>query len=409
MQTTESQQLPITTPLACRLQRARAKYLPVMFFAMSCIGCGLLWQFQNRAIVQIGEVETVEITLTSPQTGVIQWATRDGEKMPQFFAVKKDQVIAALSDEPVRRQLQTVKREVLSILDVASAKLVALQRLADGPLALAATDASGPSVETQSTEAELSESINAQTEAWKVLSKFTEVTFDRISHCERKLELREIDATIRTLIPETNESSASATAADSAPLLAAQNKRLKIVHELQQLETKIDRLLPTISDEIIEVDQEQLSSSDRMLFRQNVEQSRLIDDQLASINQLRQSLDILSPISGQIDKTLVRSQQTIEQGFPVAIITPSKATYIVVYAREQSIIRPFVGMPVTISSSVNRRQTFSSVVESVGPKIESIPARQRPNARVEEWGRPMRIPVPKELEAPPGSLVNVAF
>ena len=385
--------------------------MPVLFFALSCIGCALLWQFQNRAVVQIGEVEAAEITLTSPQTGVIKWATRDGEKMPLFSAVKKDQVIAALSDEPVRRQLQSIKREVLSIVDVASAKLVTLEKTADSPLALASANASGPSIESESseTEAELAESINAQTEAWKVLSKFSELAFDRIEHCEKKLELRGIDATINTHSIETDDANAATTSADSATLLAAQNQRLKVAGELQKLETKIDTLLPAISDEIIEVDLEKLSASDRMLFRQNVEQSRLIDDQLASINQLRQSLDILSPISGQVGKALIRSQQTIEQGVPVAVITPSKGTYIVAYAREQSVVRPFVGMPVTISSSANPRQKFSAIVESVGPKIESIPARQCLNAQIEEWGRPMRIPVPEAFEVYPGSLVNVAF
>ena len=81
----------------------------------------------------------------------------------------------------------------------------------------------------------------------------------------------------------------------------------------------------------------------------------------------------------------------------------------VVYAREQGIVRLAEGMPVTVSLLRDSRQKFSSTVASVGPKIESIPSRQRSNSRVEEWGRPMRIAVPSNVEIPPGSLVNVAF
>ena len=81
----------------------------------------------------------------------------------------------------------------------------------------------------------------------------------------------------------------------------------------------------------------------------------------------------------------------------------------VVYSREQGIVRPFAGMPVTVSLVRDPQQKFSSTVASVGPKIESIPVRQRVNNRVEEWGRPMRIAVPSNVDLAPGSLVNVTF
>ena len=82
----------IPTPLRYRLQRARTKFLPFAFFLTASLGCVFLLQFQNQTVVQVGEVEAVDYTLTTPLPGVVQWATSDGDKIPVFTKVKKQQI-----------------------------------------------------------------------------------------------------------------------------------------------------------------------------------------------------------------------------------------------------------------------------------------------------------------------------
>ena len=145
----------ISTPLRYRLQRARTKFLPFAFFLFASAGCVFLLQFQNQKIVQVGEVEAVDYTLTTPLPGVVQWATRDGDKIPVFTKVKKGQVIAGLDDEPVRKQIYAVKQQVMALGEFATSKLAAsldpnYQR--DGEL-VAAT---GPSVDLDPADDSLS-------------------------------------------------------------------------------------------------------------------------------------------------------------------------------------------------------------------------------------------------------------
>ena len=361
-----------------------------------------LLQFQNQKIVRVGEVEAVDYTLTTPLPGVVQWATRDGEKIPVFTKVKKGQVIAGLDDEPVRKQIYAVKQQVMALGEFATSKLAgALNPTTDGELAAA----SGPHAGFE--QAEDSDSRNAQIEAWQALSGFAELSMKKIRHCEQKLELRKIDAHLRTLQPASLEN--QPIVAPAAGQQQLQTQRLKITGELQQLASGILSGEKPAIEEMRDVDTDNLPTADQILFRQRSDRCRFITEQLASIASMAEALDIVSPAKGQISKAFVRSAQSLQQGIPVATVTPSTGTWVVVYAREQGIVRVAEGTRVTVSLLGDQRQKFSSTVASVGPKIESIPSRQRSNPRIEEWGRPMRIAVPSNIEIPPGSLVNVAF
>ncbi len=393
----------ITTPLRYRLQRARTKFLPLAFFLAACAGCVFLLQFQNQKIVQVGEVEAVDYTLTTPLPGVVQWATRDGEKIPVFTKVKKGQVIAGLNDEPVRKQIYAVKQQVMELGEFATSKLAGVldPDSTGGELA----SASGPSVSLD--QADDSESLNAQSEAWQALSGFAELSMKKIRQCEQKLALRKMEARLRTLEPTSSVDQPNAAPAAEFQLL--QTQRMKITGELQKLAVGILAQEQPADEEMADVDTDNLPTADQILFRQRSDRCRFITEQFASIISMIESLDIVSPAKGQISKAFVRSAQSLQQGTAVATVTPSTGTWVVVYSRDQGILRLAAGMPVTVSLLRDPRQKFSSTVASVGPKIESIPARQRSNPRVEEWGRPMRIAVPANVEISPGSLVSVAF
>lgn len=394
----------ISTPLRYRLQRARTKFLPIAFFLACCAGCVFLLQFQNQQIVQVGEVEAVDYTLTTPLPGVVQWATRDGDKLPVFTKVKKGQVIAGLDDQPVRKQIHAVKQQVMMLGEFATSKLAASLSPSFSTEGSELVGASGPRAGTD--PAEDSESRNAQIEAWQALSGFSELSMKKIRQCEQKLELRKMDARLRALQPVSEDLQNVAPAAELQQL---QTQRLKITGELQKLAAEILAEEEPAAQEMGDVDTDNLPAADQILFRQRSDRSRFITEQLASIASMTESLDIVSPAKGQISKAFVRSSQSLQQGIPVATVTPSTGTWVVVYSREQGIVRPTAGTPVTVSLLRDPRQKFSSTVTSVGPKIDSIPARQRSNPRVEEWGRPMRIAVPSNVEIPPGSLVSVAF
>jgi len=161
---------------------------------------------------------------------------------------------------------------------------------------------------------------------------------------------------------------------------------MKITGELQKLAVGILAQEQPADEEMADVDTDNLPTADQILFRQRSDRCRFITEQFASIISMIESLDIVSPAKGQISKAFVRSAQSLQQGTAVATVTPSTGTWVVVYSRDQGILRLAAGMPVTVSLLRDPR-----------------------NPRVEEWGRPMRIAVPANVEISPGSLVSVAF
>ena len=104
---------------------------------------------------------------------------------------------------------------------------------------------------------------------------------------------------------------------------------------------------------------------------------------------------------------MVQQQQAVASGQPLMTVVPKRGTTVIVYAREQSLMRPFAGMPVTLRSRVNPNQLVKSAIEAVGPKVEQIPERHRLDPKQTEWGRPMRIRVPDDWIVEPGSLLDV--
>ena len=320
----------IPTPLRYRLQRARTKFLPFAFFLTASLGCVFLLQFQNQTVVQVGEVEAVDYTLTPPLPGVVQWATSDGDKIPVFTKVKKGQVIAGLDDEPVRKQIQVVKQQVMVLGEFATSKLAASLSPALGRKDGQLVGTSGPSADID--QADDSESRNAQIEAWEALSGFAELSMKKIQQCEQKLELRKMDMRLRTLQPASSDGQADVSPAAQQQVL--QTQRLKITGELQKLAAGILSEENPTTQEMRDVDTDNLPVADHILFRQRADRCRFITEQLASITAMTASLDIVSPTQGQISKAFVRSAQSLQQGIPVATVTPSTGTWVVVYSRE---------------------------------------------------------------------------
>ena len=157
------------------------------------------------------------------------------------------------------------------------------------------------------------------------------------------------------------------------------------------------------------IDESGLSATGRSLFRSLRRRCQLAESQLMAAMKSANLLDIVSPIEGQINQTYVHALEAIVAGTPVVSVVPRRSGYVTGYVREHSVLNPIVGMPVVMWSRSDPSLRFDSRVESVGPKIEAVPVRQRANSRVEEWGRPVRIPIPEEMAVQPGSVLEIEF
>ncbi len=338
----------IPIPAQRRMTLAINSWLPVMFFAVSCGICLCLWQFQSGAVTLIGEVEVVEYTINSLEDGFVSEIVPGYPASRVAFAnVAKDQLVAVLNDR------------MLS------------ERLDDAILTLKAI---GNEIEQSS----------------KIGSPTVDIPPSTFAQLERLVKLL------------GNES--------ETLRLKLQMRRLAVdaTEQRQELAFAIEKNLAELG--FAATDNASPSSSgtapslSARIFRQRCESIR---SELGAITSSLTRLDSRSPIAGRITKAHVRPGDAVTKGQALVTVVPTQGHHVVAYARENINMAPYAGMPVTLRSHAAPMKQIETIVESVGPAIESIPSRQRGLARIEEWGRPVRIKLPAAMELAPGALVEI--
>jgi multidrug resistance efflux pump len=384
----------VSTPLRFRWQRTCTQYLPFVFFALLCTGCLLLWQFQNRSIVQIGEVEALSSDVTSPAAGIVTgWATHNGESMPVFSSVTKNQIIIELDDSDLVQDIQRIKRQLNNIDTSTQSKIASL--LGEGPEKTLVA-ASGPNAAGADDD--------KATSPWEKLAALTQSATREISITQLQLDLRKTDSQIRAL--QTAELSPEEKSQQRSSL---NRQRRDQIAQIEAIRIELFSGDAISASDLATESSASFNEAERMLFQSSIQRSEMLEQQIETLQKSATRLDIRAPITGQIEKSLVGQYDLVQPGTTVASIAPTEGTVIVVYARETGPVRPFAGMPVVLTARSNPLLRAETIVSSVGPKIQSVPPRQRANPRIEEWGRPMRIDIPDSFVIEPGALVNVAF
>lgn len=454
----------IKTPTKYALQRSAASALPVAFFVLVCGVSGLLWKYQTRSEVLVGEVEVVEHLVASPGVGTVaQLIPSEGQMLETYVAVAKDQLLIQLDDGPVRSQLDAIERELISVSDEVVNELAQLRRRRpttkivavvsdDSQTEVVAEDvgsteevveeSDASSAETESVETEAVEEVdaelgddevadesdaveatdevipaeptttdelssteedaaNAESDVWLATQSLVDQSLTAVDVARRELDLRQFDTELMNA-----KSELIASGGDLNSLESFRQERRDANDAIFELKSELieDR---TASFE--EIPREQLSATSQLVFRALKNRVKVAETQLSRVQLDAGRLDVISPVDGQIEETLVQLRQSVLAGQPLLTVIPQRGTIVVVYVREQSLFRPFAGMPVTLRSRSNVNQQVDAVVEAVGPKVEQIPERHRTNPKLVEWGRPMRIRVPEEWNVEPGSLLDVVL
>ena len=384
----------VSTPFSFRWRRACSQFLPLAFFLFLCGSCLLLWQYQNRSIVQIGEVEAINYEVSSPVTGIVSgWATPSGDRMTVYSNVTEDQIIIELDDESVVQDLQTIRRQLNDIKNRTKSKIASLDKY-DSNETLA-SNVSGPRVE---------ENVSADTASspWQKLAQCADQDLQATEVTQLQLKLRKLDSQLRAL--RLSKLSTDDKATQTSDL---NEQRREMIAEMEAIRIELATSEVVAATDLATANIAGFSDAEQMFFQSAAQRCEMLEQQIDDLKLLASRLDIRSPINGQIEKSIVNQYDAVAVGEPVVSIAPTEGKVIVVYARETGPVRPFAGMPVVLTSRSNRLLRAKTIVSSVGPKVESIPPRQRANPRVEEWGRPMRIEIPNSFVIEPGALVNV--
>ena len=364
------------------------------FFVFLCGSCLLLWQYQNRSIVQIGEVEAINYEVASPAAGIVAgWSTPSGERMTVYSSVTENQIIMELDDQSVIQDLQTIRRQLNDIKNRTQSKIASLEK--NDSSELVASKVSGP-------RAEEKVSADAAASPWQKLAQCAGQALQATEISQLQLELRKLDSQLRAI--RISELSADDRAEQTVSL---NEQRRELIAEMEAIRMELATADVVSATDLATANVADFSDAEQMFFQSATQRCEMLEQQIDDLKSLASRLDIRSPINGQIEKSMVNQYDSVAVGEPVVSIAPTEGKVVVVYARETGPVRPFAGMPVVLASRSNRLLRAETIVSSVGPKVESIPPRQRINPRVEEWGRPMRIEIPKSFVIEPGALVNV--
>lgn len=393
---------PIPTPVGRKLERGIRQWLPCVAFILMCAACLWLSQFQGQTVVLTGEVEARELVISSPQAGIVNaiLPNLNENTDPVYSNVSEGQLIVRLDDGSVRQTLDELQSELLSLSRSVNVELARIDSNAEATRVPVSADSTTVlSVKKQADNPD--QKLTNEMQAWRLGAATIERQLKQVELTRQKLQLRQL------------QYSGLASNKTNQPPSTVNNELMKEKGALEMAIAKLstdlafDGTAQTNQKLLSSVDESGLSVAVRSLFRSMRRRCELLQSQLTATEKSANSLDILSPVDGQIDKTHVQPLQMIEPGAPIASVIPSRETYAIGYSRESSGIRPVVGMSVALRSLSDPNLRFASTIESVGPKIESIPSRHRVNPRVEEWGRPVRIPIPEEMAIQPGSSISI--
>lgn len=134
-------------------------------------------------------------------------------------------------------------------------------------------------------------------------------------------------------------------------------------------------------------------------------QERLIDE----LSLEHTMLVLKSPMDGVVSQILRGVGESVRTGEPILIVVSTRPAEVIAYIAPAQVSRFAAGVAVrleTMRAGV-QQHTVDSRIQAVGPQVEQIPARLWRNPAIPEWGWPVKIMVPTELEILCGETVGV--
>ncbi len=373
----------IPTPWKLRLQRLRQSVMPMVCFGVCLSAAIWLWQRQMPQAVLVGEADVVRVDVGSPVDGRLI-AFRSPWTL--FDAVQSQQVVARFDDTAARFELEAAKLEVERLhkeLEAARAQTLLaendrrINRLGDLLRAI-----------------------------WESESRRLDVLDRAVALETAKVELQRREARVEYLRSLLDSGAAN---------------QLQYTDELL-LHDKLQQQVADAATALAEAQSQREAAREQLAEFPPLEEAPIqtilaplqaaVAAQEARVKQIEYQiagLEIRAPMAGVIAAIHRWPGQTVRQGEPILTIAAGESRYIVSYIRQEQQLHPEVGAAVEIRPRRLGSSAWRSVIEKVGPQVELIPEHQRRDPKLLEWGRPIRILVPRELPAVPGELFDVRF
>jgi len=408
----------IRTPLKEHLRQMRYQLIPVVVFLCGIYAVTYLWGLHMELPNGIGAVKALRVDIVSPVDGTLVAVPGLSKQWDMFDPVKAGQLVCKFDDTAIAATIATLEAE---------GKQISSQ--------LAATNAQ--------IKLDLAERKSERSDRRQSL-------LDDARRLAVDLESMKLDVADRTILLESNKIGLKRRAEKLEIVKDLVARKLETPYVLSDTQLRHDVLKKEISEQVkalaearsLEVKaQARMDAYDKMVREEDAlreargDKESIADSiqkevdvflkpieaavaaQKARLNEAviqRQSLEIrvdpaLVAETGTIMEVYRRPGQSVRAGEVIMRIANPDSMYIVSYVRQPHRVHLEENSPVGIQVRTVPIRGAETVIAKIGPQIESIPSRQLRDPDVPEWGLPVKINVPQELELTPGELVNVTY
>ncbi|MBN2477637.1 MAG: HlyD family efflux transporter periplasmic adaptor subunit [Pirellulales bacterium] len=391
----------IPIPLKHKWRRFRYNAMPILCF-IACVLLMLgLWRHQGQMSNGLAEVERKCVPVAAGADGKLVAVStiagglarsNDHNYWALFDRVHEGQVIARLDDSLVRAAVVTLQEDVERLkveLPAAKEKI--------------RVDALGR--EDNAARHRLNLTVQAEEAEIDVLDRKAQIEADEILLKRLIARLQYNEPLVRNKVIAAAEYQVIELERDEVQKRIDGNR--EALKEAEKIRDGAQRRLASYSDLADPPEVETLIGPIRAEIRT---QMLRIDE----LNLQIRTLDIVAPFEGEICEIHCWPEQYVRRGDPIVTIAATgvpgeEPRYAIAYVPETQRIRPEIGMVVGLQSRYPGNPRVQARIAQVGPQIQEIPPHLCRDPARPEWGLPVRIPLPDDLRARPGELLDVRY
>jgi multidrug resistance efflux pump len=402
---------PVSIPAKRRLHMFCQSGLPILAFLGCAVAVFFLWKQTGNGAGTIGEVFAPRVDVTAQITGVILGGP-DAPVLEEFMQVRKGDKLVVLDSKPLDARIRVLKAEALMLqsqLDEirATAKFedqrIAAQHAAN--IAQIRTDAAGLRADYLKAWGDYKINEIAYRRNKELYESY--LPYSKFYRDEKTLKIEERKAvegerpagqliTKPVLLEAIRDMEIS-----EKTYLAAKNQYEAMLKEGGEV-GKIMRNLPDPP----------ITDVEKLL----VPVQREMEAKLAEVQEIEEQKEFLivrAPFDGVVVTVFVRPDQAVQPSMPICTLAATKTEYVLAYVRQNSTLRPRVGMKAEVRFRGSNEMIGGAIVK-VGAHVEAVSLKQLFDPNLQEWGLPIAIQLNwpddkrmQELQPRPGEIVFV--
>jgi multidrug resistance efflux pump len=432
----------IAIPWKVRLKYLGVHWLQAPLFLGCLIALVWLWSGQMSAITLVGQVEAVQVKVTSPEAGMLMNLE---DHLSPFDRVDKDVTLIARIDVSAalnEMQLLTAERLRLQALFTSESERLRLEqrKLDQDDLQYRRAgvqhdlDRQRNQIGHRDQVDELRRELSDLQQRRRELElKLVEAAAERSAHQQELSGLQrqrpQVEDLVRRNMTPALRLEELEGQIELKQLVIRQSERLDetiqsqiedLARELTESQSRWDQASLAWQDFLKHSVDPQTSGSSQPDTLLDVEMlleplARALAVQDAKVHALAQRMvsnEIRAPVSGMIAQVHQPPGTFVRSGEPIVTIASDQSQWIVAYVGQphRGVLRPADKIEIRIRGIGSQTaQVGQGTVVSLGVQYELVPEHLRHSPDVIQWGLPVRIAVPDGMTVMPGEMVDLVF